>query len=42
VLNEAPVGSDVNTVSGSHQEVETEDAAERCQIVAGFVDEMED
>lgn len=42
MLNEAPDGSDVDSVSGSHVEVESEDAAERCQVVAGLVDEMED
>jgi len=42
VLNEAPVGADVNTVSGSHMEIEGNGAAKRCQIVAGLVDEMED
>ncbi|KAJ3568347.1 hypothetical protein NP233_g5780 [Leucocoprinus birnbaumii] len=42
VLNEAPEGADVDSVSGSHMEVEEEDAAERCQVVAGLVDEMED
>lgn len=42
VLNEAPDGADVNAVSGSHVEIEEDEAAERCQVVAGLVDEMED
>ncbi|KXN82979.1 Lipase 3 [Leucoagaricus sp. SymC.cos] len=42
VLNEAPDGADVNTVSGSHGEIEGEDEAKRCQVVAGMVADMED
>jgi hypothetical protein len=42
VLNEAADGADVNTVSGSHNEVESEDGAHRCAVIAGLVNEMQD
>ncbi|KAF5359514.1 hypothetical protein D9756_002972 [Leucocoprinus leucothites] len=41
VLNEAPDGSDVDTISGSHGEIESEEEVQRCSVVAGLVDQMQ-
>ncbi|KAF9449757.1 alpha/beta-hydrolase [Macrolepiota fuliginosa MF-IS2] len=42
VLNEAPAGSDVNNVSGSHPEIEDEEDVARCEVIAGLVAQMQD
>jgi hypothetical protein len=42
VLNEAPDGSDVDTVSGSHDEIESEGDVQRCSVIADLVNEMQD
>ncbi|KAJ3571983.1 hypothetical protein NP233_g3398 [Leucocoprinus birnbaumii] len=42
VLNEAPAGSSVDTVSGSHGEIEMDEEVQRCMVVAGLVNQMQD
>ncbi|KXN83802.1 Acetylcholinesterase [Leucoagaricus sp. SymC.cos] len=41
VLNEAPEGADINTVSGSHAEIESQEEADRCSLIASLVGEMQ-
>lgn len=42
VLNEAPVDADVNTMSGSHNEIESEEEVRRCLVIADLVGQMQD
>lgn len=42
MLNEAPAGADVDKVSGSHVEIETEVEVDRCMVVAGLAGQMQD
>jgi len=41
VLNEAPAGEDVNTMSGSHSELESEEEVRRCLVIADLVGQMQ-
>lgn len=41
VLNVAPTGSDYHAVSGSHVEIESEVDVQRCALITGMVDEMQ-